>query len=98
MGAASRSGTSAMQDETERRVIEIIAEQAMLKPEEIGPHSSPEELGLDSLALVEIVFAIEERFDVAVPFNANEPQASDFDISSVARIVAAVKELVAQKA
>lgn len=87
-----------MQDETERRVIEIIAEQAMLRPEDIGPDASPEALGLDSLALVEIVFAIEERFDVAVPFNANEPDASEFDISSVAKIVAAVKDLVAQKA
>ena len=31
----------------------------------------------------EIVFAIEEEFDITVPFNANDPSASDFDISSV---------------
>lgn len=86
-----------MSDETSQKVIDIIAEQAMLKSDEVQLTSSPEELGLDSLALVEIVFAIEEEFDVSVPFNANDPDASDFDISSVSKIVDAVKALVAAK-
>lgn len=86
-----------MAGEIGRKVIEIIAEQALLKPEEISLDASPESLGLDSLALVEIMFAIEESFDISVPFNANEPNASEFDISSVAKIVAAVATLVAAK-
>lgn len=86
-----------MSSDTAEKVIAIIAEQAMLRPEDIGLASKPEDLGLDSLALVEIVFAIEEEFDVSVPFNANEPNASDFDISSVAKIVEAVDGLVAAK-
>ena len=56
-----------------------------------------ESLGIDSLGLVESIFAIEEAFDISVPFNANEPQASDFDISSVASIVAAIEKLVAEQ-
>ncbi|MCI4666143.1 MAG: acyl carrier protein [Neomegalonema sp.] len=59
--------------------------------------STPEELGIDSLGLVEIVFAIEENFDVSVPFNANDPSTSDFDISSVGSVVAAVKKLIAEQ-
>lgn len=86
-----------MTAETERKVIEIIAEQAMLKPEDVALSASPEDLGLDSLALVEIVFAIEETFEISVPFNANEPGASDFDISSVGKIVDAVKDLIGSK-
>lgn len=86
-----------MTDETTRKVIDIIAEQAMLRSDDIRLDTTPAELGLDSLALVEIVFAIEEGFDISVPFNANEPDASEFDISSIAKIVAAVKELVAAK-
>lgn len=86
-----------MTDDIGRKVIEIIAEQALLKPEEVSLDASPESLGLDSLALVEIVFAIEENFDISVPFNANEPDSADFDISSVAKIVAAVKTLVSAK-
>lgn len=87
-----------MSDEIARKVIEIIAEQALLKPEEVKLDSSPEDLGLDSLGLVEIVFAIEETFDVSVPFNANDPTASDFDISSVGKIVDAVRALAGERA
>ncbi len=36
-----------------------------------------------ALGLVESIFAIEEAFDIEVPFNANEPEKSEFDISSV---------------
>ena len=52
-------------------------------------------LGLDSLGLVEAIFAIEESFGISVPFNANEPGASEFDISTVGSVVAGVRRLVA---
>ncbi|MEO0991710.1 MAG: acyl carrier protein, partial [Pseudomonadota bacterium] len=38
-----------------------------------------------------------EAFDIEVPFNANEPEASSFDISSVASIIKAVEDLIAQQ-
>ncbi len=79
------------------QVIEIISEQALLKPEEITLDSSPADLGIDSLGLVEAIFAIEERFDISVPFNANAPQDSDFDISSVATIVQGIQALIAKQ-
>jgi len=79
------------------KVIEIIAQQAVLTPADVGPEQTLEDLGIDSLGLVESIFAIEEAFDIAVPFNANEPTASDFDITSVATIIAAVESLVAAK-
>ena len=79
------------------RVIEIIAEQAVLEPTDIALDQSLEDLGVDSMGLVEAIFSIEECFDIQVPFNANEPQNSEFDISSVAAIVAAVEKLVAEQ-
>lgn len=75
----------------------IIAEQALLEPSDIADTNTLEELGLDSLGLVECIFAIEETFDVQVPFNANEPDKSDFDISSVASITRAVESLIAER-
>ena len=66
------------------QVIDIIAEQAMLDPADITLESSLAELGVDSMGVVECIFAIEETFDISVPFNANEPSQSDFDISTVA--------------
>lgn len=76
------------------QVIEIIAEQALLEPGDVAMDQTLEDLGIDSLALVESIFAIEEAFDISVPFNANNPSESTFDISSVASIVAAVEGLV----
>jgi acyl carrier protein len=82
---------------TKDRVIEIIAEQAVLDPSDVTMDSTLEELGIDSLGLVESIFAIEEEFDISVPFNANEPQQSDFDISSVAAIVAGIERLIQEQ-
>ena len=79
------------------RVIAIIAEQAVLEPADVTMDSTLDSLGIDSLGLVESIFAIEEAFDVSVPFNANEPSATDFDISTVASIVAGVERLVKEQ-
>lgn len=79
------------------KVIEIIAEQAVLEPEDVAQTATLEDLGIDSLGLVESIFAIEESFDISVPFNANDPTDSDFDISSVASIIKAVEGLVAEQ-
>ena len=77
------------------KVIEIIAEQAVLEKSDVSMDKTLDDLGIDSLGLVESIFAIEEAFDIQVPFNANDPSQSDFDISSVASIVKAVEGLVA---
>jgi len=87
-----------MSDAVKDKVIEIIAEQAVLDKSDVKMDSTLEDLGIDSLGLVESIFAIEEAFDIQVPFNANEPSESDFDISSVAAIVAAVQGLVKEQA
>ena len=87
-----------MSKSVQDRVIAIVAEQAMLDPDEITLGSTPAELGIDSLGLVESIFAIEEAFDISIPLNANEPAQSDFDISSMGAIIAAVEKLVAGKA
>lgn len=80
------------------QVIAIIAEQAMLEPGDIAMDNTLEDIGIDSLGLVECIFAIEEAFDIDVPFNANDPSASDFDISSIAAIVVAVEKLQSEQA
>ena len=79
------------------RVVAIIAEQAVLDISDVHLSSTLESLGIDSLGLVESIFAIEEAFDISVPFNANEPDKSGFDISSVGAIVGAVEALIAAK-
>ncbi len=89
--------SSGLRMSVRNKIIEILAEQAMIAPAEISADATLQDLAIDSLALVEVVFAIEESFDVSVPFNANEPSASGFDISSVNSIVAAVEGLLNAK-
>ena len=84
-----------MAQSVQDQVIAIIAEQALMNVSEVKLEATLEELGIDSLGLVEAVFAIEETFDVQVPFNANDPSDSQFDISSVQSIIKAVEGLVA---
>ena len=82
----------------ENKVRAIIAEQAMLDIADVTPDSTLESLGVDSLGLVEAIFAIEEAFDITVPFNANNPQESGFDLTSVATITRAVQGLIDDQA
>ena len=50
------------------RVAEIIVEQLGVSHEEISPDASfVEDLGADSLDIVELVMAMEEEFDVEIP-------------------------------
>ncbi len=81
-----------------RKVIEIIADQAIVEPSDLSDESTLESLGIDSLGLVESIFAIEEAFNIEIPFNANQPNESQFDISSVATIVQGIEQLIQEQA
>jgi acyl carrier protein len=86
---------------TEARVIAIIAAQAMLDETSITPDTPLADLGLDSLVMVEIVFALEEEFGVTIPFNANATSAADhassgFDMRTPAQMAAALQALRAE--
>ena len=80
------------------KIFEIIAEQAVLETSDVTMESTLEDLGIDSLGLVESIFAIEEEFDITVPFNANEPTNSDFNISSISKIIEGVERLLKEQA
>lgn len=83
-----------MRSDVQNQIIDIIAREAVVEPEQVRPDMTLEELGLDSLGLVEMIFAIEETFGISVPFNANE-QKGEFDLSSVGAVVRAVEALIA---
>lgn len=52
---------------TLERVRKLLAKQLGVPPESIGEDASLEQLGLDSLGALELVFQIEEEFSVKVP-------------------------------
>jgi acyl carrier protein len=79
------------------KVIEIIADQAIVETSDVNDESTLEGLGIDSLGLVESIFAIEETFEIQVPFNANQPDDSSFDLSSVATIIQGIETLIREQ-
>jgi len=79
------------------QVLDILAAQTLIPVEQLASEARTEDLGITSLALVETIFAIEETFDIEVPFNANTGDHAEFDHSSIGTIIAAVEHLVAQK-
>ena len=80
------------------RVIAIIAEKAVVDARMIGPETRIDHLGIDSLGMVESIFAVEEAFAVSVPFNSDRFGQDTFNLSSVGGIIIAVETLLAQKA
>jgi acyl carrier protein len=86
-----------MLDDIEKIIVKILAQQALIPEIDITLESKLTDLGLDSLSVVEIIFSLEETFDINIPFNANEPSQSEFIIDSVSTIVSGVKTLIADK-
>jgi len=86
-----------MPDQVRQKVLEIVAEQAVVAVSDIDTKHSLQDLGMDSLGLVEAVFAIEEAFDISIPFNSNSTGASAFDISTIDAMIHAVEGLVLER-
>lgn len=56
-----------MEKTVERRVIEIIVEQLGVGEDEVAPEASfIDDLGADSLDLVELIMALEEEFSLEI--------------------------------
>ena len=57
-----------MADDILEKITGIIAEQLDVKPSEVTPEKSfTDDLGADSLAIVELVLALEEEFGIKIP-------------------------------
>jgi acyl carrier protein len=56
-----------MSNDLTERVISVIATTQRIPREKITPESTFEELGLDSLDSVNILFALEEEFKINIP-------------------------------
>jgi len=55
-----------MPETTEEKVKRLIAEQLMIDTSEITPSATLEDLGADSLDVVEIVMVLEEQFNIEI--------------------------------
>jgi acyl carrier protein len=51
----------------EKKVIEAVAKVAKRKPAEVRLESSFEDLGMDSLDRITLLFELEQAFDISIP-------------------------------
>jgi acyl carrier protein len=56
-----------MSEELTQRILKVIADSQKLPPEKVTIDSTFEELGIDSLDGVNILFALENEFNVNIP-------------------------------
>lgn len=75
-------------------VIAIIAKKKRVDKPTVEMSDRLEQLGLESLDAVEMIFDLEEKFDIQIPYNANNPR-TEFD--TVGEVVKAIQQLVDKK-
>jgi acyl carrier protein len=78
-----------MSNDLTQRVISVVAKTQRIAPENISPDSAFEELGLDSLDLVNVLFALEEEFNVDIPIENTR------DIRSIRQVTEGLEKLLA---
>jgi acyl carrier protein len=77
-------------DDVTREVVAIVAKKVQPKGREVKLDDRLDELGLDSFAAVEMIFDLEEKFDIQIPYNSND---SRLEYETVAEIADAIKQL-----
>jgi len=75
----------------EEELIEIIAEEALVDRAKLDPKATLEDIGLDSVDLVSVVFAIEEKYGIEIAEDAFS--RSD----TLAELLAKIEALIAAK-
>jgi acyl carrier protein len=75
-------------------VTAIIAKKARVEASKIELSDRLEDLGLESLDAVELIFDLEEKFDIQIPYNANDP---NFEFDTVGEVVSAIERVIGKK-
>jgi acyl carrier protein len=78
-------------DEVTADTMAIIAKRLPADRHDLSMTDRLEDLGIDSFTAVEMIFDLEEKFDVQISFNANENMTG---LATVGDVVAAIKKLV----
>ncbi len=78
-------------DEVAAETVAIIAKRLPADKGKLSMTDRLEDLGIDSFSAVEMIFDLEEKFDIQIPYNSNDSRS---ELQTVGDIVAAIKKLV----
>ena len=84
-----------MQPSTFAAISSILVESFHVDAAALTTETALDQLGLDSLALMEFVFAVEDRFDVRIPEDRLDPRQAGVTLAQLATLI---DEAVASKA
>ena len=79
---------------SEHGVIGLVAKQAKVDPASLTRETKLADLNLQSIDVVELVFAVEEQFDIEVPYGPDEQNAAGISFASIGDIADAVDRLL----
>lgn len=77
-----------------QEVLQSLGPVLNLDPGQVDEDMTLVEMGLDSMGLVQLVFAIEDEFDIKLPFNANEQDDGGASLMTIGQLMAQVVDLV----
>ena len=81
-------------DNIEEQVLELVREQAGIDSHEICLNSKFEDLNLDSVAIVELVFLLEETFKISIPFEGVDESELKRNFHTVSSLINHLKEIL----
>ena len=73
---------------------EILHKNFDIAPDALQPEARLDDLEIDSLAVIEVMFAVEDRFHITVP---SEPAAMQNRMNTVGDLVAYIDRLIAEQ-
>jgi len=76
-------------------VLAIVTKKLPNREQTIHLTDRLEDLGIDSFAAVEMIFDLEEKFDIQINYNSNDARP---EFQTVGDVVAAIQQLVDGKA
>ena len=81
-------------DKIEMQVLELVGELAGVDPKKISLLCKFEELNLDSVAIVELIFSLEEKFNISIPFEGIEEIELKKNFHTVSSLINHLRELL----
>ena len=85
-------------DSIEQKVLELVGEQAGVDPNEVSLNSRFEDLNLDSVAIVELVFILEETFKISIPFEGLDENELKRNFNTVSSLINHLEDLMQNNA
>lgn len=81
----------------ESDIIEIVAKQAKVEAATLNRDTRLAELDLQSIDIIELIFAIEDKFDIEVPYSPNDLNSAGISFETIGDLASAVERLFAEQ-